>query len=223
MERLPAAAQGVPPLAVATTSLTRRGASRLHVPAILCGCTSCTSALGRGATHGAVARVCCGRQATGVTPTVHKVRFSSERGRCVTHWRSDGTTAPEAAAPGARARAVGVFYGGITRGGRLKVWQGRERSSPGHDAPVEHAWVLPQGPLGLPARARITPERTHLNTSELENTHLPKIVLAAAHLHRHAKHHDRDHDVWRDPKACPKVTGPKTLSSAQARPPPASD
>ena len=26
------------------------------------------------------------------TPTVHKVRFASERGRCVTHWRSDGTT-----------------------------------------------------------------------------------------------------------------------------------
>ena len=41
---------------------------------------------------GAVARVCCGRQATGATPTVHKVRFASERGRCVTHWRSDGTT-----------------------------------------------------------------------------------------------------------------------------------
>ena len=95
VERLPAAAQGVPPLAVSTTSLTRRSASRLHVPASLCGCTSCTSALGCGATHGAVARVCCGRQATGVTPTVHKVRFSSERGRCVTHWRSDGTTAPE--------------------------------------------------------------------------------------------------------------------------------
>ena len=52
--------------------------------------------MGCGATHGTVARVCCGRQATGATPTVHKVRSSSERGRCVTHWRSDGTTAPHA-------------------------------------------------------------------------------------------------------------------------------
>ena len=60
----------------------------------------------------AVARVCCGRQATGVTPTVHKVRFSSERGRCVTHWRSDGTTPPAAAERVARARGVGYLCRG---------------------------------------------------------------------------------------------------------------
>ena len=158
VERLPAAAQGVPPLAVSTTSLTRRSASRLHVPASLCGCTSCTSALGCGATHGTVARVCCGRQATGVTPTVHKVRFSSERGRCVTHWRSDGTTEPEAGGAARERVLLACFTRGDNSRGSSKVWQGRERSSPGHDAPVEHAWVLPQGPLGLPARARITPK-----------------------------------------------------------------
>ena len=144
-----------------TTSLTRRSASRLHVPASLCGCTSCTSALGCGATHGTVARVCCGRQATGVTPTVHKVRFSSERGRCVTHWRSDGTTAPE---PEHRGRErVLLAYGGITRGGQPQSVAGSRALLP---RPRRASRARVGAPSG-PARASCPGEdHTRKNTSE---------------------------------------------------------
>ena len=111
----------------------------------------------------AVARVCCGRQATGVTPTVHKVRFSSERGRCVTHWRSDGTTAPEAGAPGARARAVGMFYGGITRGGQRQSVAGSRALLP---RPRRASRARVGAPSG-PARASCPGEdHTRKNTSE---------------------------------------------------------
>ena len=75
-------------------------------------CTGCAWAMGCGATHGTVARVCCGRQATGATATVHKARSSSERGRCVTHWCSDGTTGATRRSARARGRAFGMFYWG---------------------------------------------------------------------------------------------------------------
>ena len=74
-------------------------------------CTGCAWAMGCGATHGTVARVCCGRQATGATPTVRKARSDEERGRCVTHWCSDGTTGATRRSA-RRARAFGMFYWG---------------------------------------------------------------------------------------------------------------
>jgi len=51
--------------------LTRRSASRLHVPTSGCGCASCACALSCGANHGTVARACWGRRATGPSPTRH--------------------------------------------------------------------------------------------------------------------------------------------------------
>ena len=51
--------------------LTRRSASRLHVPTSGCGCASCACALSCGANHGTVARACWGRRATGASPTSH--------------------------------------------------------------------------------------------------------------------------------------------------------
>ena len=90
--------------------LTRCGASRLHVPTSGCGCASCACALSCGANHGTVARACWGRRATGASPTSHGACLprSGGGGRCVTHWRSDGTTPPpQAGAPAARGRALG--------------------------------------------------------------------------------------------------------------------
>jgi len=78
----------------ARNATRRPGGVGLSCWAIACGggpppkarksCTGCACASGCGTTRGTVARVCCDRQATGATPTVRKVRFSSEWGRCVT-------------------------------------------------------------------------------------------------------------------------------------------
>ena len=140
---------------------TMRGGVGLSCRAIACGgapppkarksCTGCAWAMGCGATHGTVARVCCGRQATGATPTVHKARSDEERGRCVTHWCSDGTTAPHAGAP-ARERVLLVCF---TGGGKNEYESIESRGTsallPRDDAAAEHVRVAPQGPLESPA------------------------------------------------------------------------
>ena len=77
-------------------------------------CTGCAWAMGCGATHGTVARVCCDRQVTGATPTVRKARSSSKRGRCVTHCLSDGTTGATRRSTRARGRAFGTCWGRAT-------------------------------------------------------------------------------------------------------------
>ena len=101
---------------------TMRAGVGLSCRAIACGgapppkarksCTGCAWAMGCGATHGTVARVCCDRQVTGATPTVRKARSSSKRGRCVTHCLSDGTTGATRRSTRARGRAFGMFYWG---------------------------------------------------------------------------------------------------------------
>ena len=108
----------------------------------------CTSTLGCGAIDGTVARALWERRATGGTPTVRGALSTSRRGRCVTHWRSDGTTPPGAGAPGRERVLLGCSKGEINGEGRLRS---RERSFPGHDAQAEHVRVLPLGPLRPPA------------------------------------------------------------------------
>ena len=146
-----------------------RGGAGLSCGAIACGggpppkarksCTGCAWAMGCGATHGTVARVCCGRQATGATPTVHKARSDEERGRCVTHWCSDGTTGATRRSARARARAFGMFYwGGKNEYERIGV-AGHERA-PSEGRRAGRARV--GGPSGS---ARVTrPARTARRT-----------------------------------------------------------
>ena len=102
-------------------------------------CAGCTSTLSCGTTHGPEARACCGRQATGATPTVRGARSSSQRGHCVTHWRSDGTSPPQA---GATARRACCWH--VLRGDKKGMEVNRFRAaSPGHDAQAEHVRALP--------------------------------------------------------------------------------
>ena len=138
-----------------------RGGVGLSRRAIACGggpppkarksCTGCAWAMGCGATHGTVARVCCGRQATGATPTVHKARSDEERDRCVTHWRSDDTTGATRRSARVRARAFGMFYWGVKTSMKASVSRDTSALLPRDDAAAEHVWVAPQGPLGSPA------------------------------------------------------------------------
>ena len=79
-------------------------------------CPGCTCASSCGATHGTGARACWGRRATGATPSVRGAPSSSRLGRCVTHWRSDGTLPPGAGAPERDGALLVSLQGVIKRG-----------------------------------------------------------------------------------------------------------
>ena len=84
--------------------LTRRSASRLHVPTSGCGCASCACALSCGANHGTVARACWGRRATGASPTSHGACLPRSGGGALRHPLALGRH--DAAAPGRSSRGA---------------------------------------------------------------------------------------------------------------------
>jgi len=109
-----------------------RGGAELWCWVIACGrgppprartsCPGCTCASSCCTTHGPEARACWGRRATGGAPAACGARSTSRRGRCVTHWRSDGTTPPGAGAPARERVLLGCSKGEING----KVGRGHE-------------------------------------------------------------------------------------------------
>ena len=99
-----------------------RGGAELWCWVIACGrgppprartsCPGCTCASSCCTTHGPEARACWGRRATGGAPAACGARSTSRRGRCVTHWRSDGTRPPGAGAPAREGVLLGCSKGG---------------------------------------------------------------------------------------------------------------
>ena len=103
----------------------RNGSSRAAEappPRARTSCPGCSCASSCCTTHGPEARACWGRRATGGTPTVRGARSTSRRDRCVTHWRSDGTTPPGAGAPARERVLLGCSKGEING----KVGRGHE-------------------------------------------------------------------------------------------------
>ena len=89
-----------------------------------------------------------------------KARSDEERDRCVTHWCSDGTTAPRAGAPAREGVLLVCFTGGVKTSMKASVSRVTSALLPRDDARAEHVWVAPQGgpPLGSPAAPTRTVE-----------------------------------------------------------------
>ena len=81
-------------------------------PKVRKSCTGCTRARGYGATHGTVARACCGRRAIGATLSRPWSPYSTGKGPLGRPRALGRHDEPEAGAPGARGRAVGIFERG---------------------------------------------------------------------------------------------------------------